>query len=50
MKFSVPKGPKISAPKPGKIHPAVPQTKVRLPDAGSIGADPAPVVPNTGKI
>lgn len=50
MKFSVPKGPKISAPKPGKIHPAAPQTRVRLPDATNIGADPAPVVPNTGKI
>lgn len=33
-----------------KIHPAAQQTRVRLPDTGSIGADAAPFVPHTGKI
>ena len=34
-----------------KIHPAAQiKTKVRLPDTGPIGADTAPVVPNTGRI
>jgi hypothetical protein len=35
----------------GKVHPAsIQHTKVRLPDSGAIGADPAPVVPNAGRI
>ena len=34
-----------------KIHPAADfKTRVRLPDTSSIGADPAPIVPATGKI
>jgi hypothetical protein len=33
-----------------KIHPAASATRVRLPDTGSIGADPSPIVPNAGKI
>jgi hypothetical protein len=34
-----------------KIHPAaIQRTRVRMPDTGSIGADPSPIVPNAGKI
>ncbi len=41
----------VHAPSAPKIHPAAhTQTRVRLPDANSIGADPSPIVPNAGKI
>ena len=44
--------PRTSMPSAPKIHPsaAAYRTKVRLPDATNIGTDPAPIVPNTGKI
>ncbi len=51
------KMPKVGAIKPnvrmagmGKIHPSAQQTRVRLPDTGSIGADNSPIVPHTGRI
>lgn len=60
MKGAAHFGSKIGAAKPNvgkgsisKIHPAANfggQTRVRLPDTGSIGADPSPIVPNVGKI
>lgn len=52
MKFSAPKikAPSYRPAKPMKVHPAAMQTRVRLPDTGSIGTDPSPIVPNTGKI
>ena len=48
MKASAPKTPAAHVP---KIHPAAAsmKTRVRLPDAQNIGADPAPFSPVAGK-
>ena len=42
---------KTAIPQAPKIHPAAQiKTRVRLPDTGPIGADTAPIVPDTGRI
>lgn len=43
--------PKTPMPRSPMIHPsAQTRTRVRLPDANNVGVDPAPIVPNAGKI